>query len=343
MMTSEDAFPSSIPCEWSGPPLPMRFKVPRIWTQRDSRAFAVYWSEKLAYGRLYPTPTAEELNNFYGIEDYKAYLNPPLTRKPDGSTPHIRRGLFDRVLTRLAWWMEHAQSDPEAMIRRLVTGPDMTVCDIGCGSCNFLASMEAAGFKAVGVDPSDSSRQAAANRSIEFFSGVAEHIPDGLRKRKFKVVTMFHSLEHCTDPKAALDNVRSLLADGGWACIEVPNHDCIGFEIYGPSWYHTDAGRHLYFFTRRSLEMALREAGLRAEHWEFDMFTRQFSKEWLAEMQNVWDRMHESRTPEFPRPADWDRFAQFVRSLGASASRRYDAVRFMQRMPTAETEVRLLF
>jgi 2-polyprenyl-3-methyl-5-hydroxy-6-metoxy-1,4-benzoquinol methylase len=326
MSTEQDDFPATIACMWGGPPLTKKFSIPRVLTQRAGRPFAIYWSEKFNYGRLHPTPTKEELFRFYDTENYAEYLNPELgERNPVG--PRLERSLLDRLLSRLAWGMDHGQEDPIPAIKRLANGSGKTVCDIGCGSCNFLARMGAEGYTLVGVDPNDSARLAAAKQDVEFFRGSGENLPETLLKRKFDVVTMFHSLEHCSDPRTTLNNLSALLADEGVACIEVPNHGCIGFEMYGPCWFHTDAGRHIFFFTKDSLEVALREAGLRVEHWEYSMFARQFGKEWLATMQDVWDKIYAGYISEFPKPGDSYRYRHFLRTIGASDVRRYEVIR----------------
>jgi 2-polyprenyl-3-methyl-5-hydroxy-6-metoxy-1,4-benzoquinol methylase len=330
MSAEQGELPTTISCMWGGPPLTRKFTIPRVLTLRASRPFAIYWSEKLAYGRLHPTPTKEELFRFYDTENYAEYLNPGsgerIPARPQGA-----HSLLDRLLSRLAWCMDRGEEDPIPSIKLLAEGSGKTVCDIGCGSCSFLARMGAEGYKLVGVDPNESARLAAAKRGVEFFRGTGEDIPETLLQRKFDVVTMFHSLEHCSNPRATLVNLSTLLADKGVACIEVPNHGCIGFDMYGPCWFHTDAGRHIFFFTKDSLETALREAGLKVVHWEYSMYARQFGKEWLATMQDVWDKIYTGFVSEFPKPADSHRYKHFLRTIGASAVRRYEVIRVYAR------------
>ena len=60
---------------------------------------------------------------------------------------------------------------------------------------------------------------------------------------------------------AAIRNCTSVLKPGG-ILIEVPNHEAYGFSQRGPVWFHTDAGRHIHFFSGVSLRQALSDAGL---------------------------------------------------------------------------------
>jgi 2-polyprenyl-3-methyl-5-hydroxy-6-metoxy-1,4-benzoquinol methylase len=332
MSTEQGDLPATISCTWGGPPLTRKFSISRVLTQRSNQPFAIYWSEKHDYGRLHPTPTKEELFRFYDTENYAEYLNPELGERAAGNPQQSSRSLLDRLLARLAWGMDHGQEDPIPGIRRLAHGPGKTVCDIGCGSCTFLARMGAEGYALAGVDPNESARLAAAKQGVEFFHGTGESLPDALLQRKFDVVTMFHSLEHCSDPRTTLNNLSTLLADTGVACIEVPNHGCVGFEMYGPCWFHTDAGRHIFFFTKESLELALREAGLRAEHWEYSSYARQFGREWLATMQDVWDKkIYTGYVADFPRPTDSYRYKHFLRTVRASEVQRYEVIRVYAR------------
>ena len=133
-------------------------RIPKIWTQKSSRSFGIYWSDKLNFGRLWPAPTDEELNAFYDISSYSEYLSG--TRKHQSKNS----GLLDKVSTKLAWLNDRGIVDPVPTILRLaVKNPE--ICDIGCGSGALLSSMRDAGAAVIGVDPSDVS--AAARPSKE--------------------------------------------------------------------------------------------------------------------------------------------------------------------------------
>lgn len=192
--------------------------------------------------------------------------------------------------------------------------------------------MKAKNARVVGIDPSEVSGEAVRRRGIEFYYGTAEAMPPEVTSRRFDIVTMTHSLEHCRDPHLALTNIRRLLSNDGIAVIEVPNMECLGFRTYHHAWYHTDAGRHLHFFTQKSLAELCRSADLSPIAIEFSSFTRQFSRGWIADMAKVWDNLFvgADRIP-IPRPSFTRSSIYMMRAILASPQLKYDIVRVYAR------------
>jgi SAM-dependent methyltransferase len=272
------SLPEHVPCSWSGETLYLRYAVAKIWTQALGRPFGIYWSNKLSFGRLWPDPSNEELASFYAFDSYSDYLSGKCQTQ-------IEPIIAEKLVTRFAWMADRSDEPPFEAIQRLRPIPQ-SVCDVGCGSGDFLKKLRAQGWITTGIDPSPISSTALAKREIEFYPGTAEHLPR--LDRKFDVVTMFQSLEHCRQPLLAVQNLRSILNRGGIVAIDVPNMACWGFEKYGAAWWHADAGRHLQFFTQKSLDALLRAAGLTAFQWHYSGFVGQFSKKWATDMQEVW-------------------------------------------------------
>lgn len=319
-----DMLPSEIAIPWAGQAeavLKLRYALPKIWTQKESRAFGIYWSDNLCVGKLYPEPTSEELDQFYRFEQYDAYLSgtdgPAATSAP----------FLQRVMTKLAWYADKSEPRGSDYLRAQVKGHE-TVCDIGCGSGSLLSEIRAGVAAVTGVDPNPASLAALRKNGIEGFQGTAEDLPDALQGRRFDLVTMQQSLEHCRDPGKALSNIRRLCAEGGHCLIEVPNHENYGYDKYGPAWFHTDAGRHLHFFTARSVCDLLEEAGFRPLHVGYLNYTRQFGADWNRSMQEVWDRLYQdaSQAP-VRRPSAQDTVRDFLHSALLSKAKKYDVLR----------------
>ena len=190
----------------------------------SGRAFGIYWSEALSYGRLWPEPTEAELNSFYDYPNYNDYL---LGRSNKEVT---NPSLVSRILVKIAWLGDYGTSDPLPTILSL-TKQSPKVCDLGCGSGILLSQIRDCGAIPTGVDPSPHSAEALRIKNIEFYSGTAEALPSSLGDRRFDVVSMFQSLEHCREPALAISNAVSLLNPDGLLVIEVPNMDCLGFRI----------------------------------------------------------------------------------------------------------------
>lgn len=316
--------PPGITTSWAGQdavPLRLRYVFPKIWTQKQSRPFGLYWSDDLAFGKLHPAPMLEELDRFYAFDTYDDYLS---------GTSDVSRtypSFTERVITRLAWLRDRSEPGGSKFLRPRVTR-DHTVCDVGCGSGNLLAGLQPHVKVVTGVDPSPASLAALEQKGFEGLEGTAEDLPQALRERRFDLVTMQQSLEHCRDPATALDNIRALCADHGHCLIEVPNHACFGFDRYGPVWFHTDAGRHLHFFTAKSLCALLEHAGFAPLHVGYRNYTRQFGGDWYRSMQEVWDGLYrDGSAAPVSRPTPKNAALDFVKSLTLEPAQQYDVLR----------------
>ncbi|MEM9126538.1 MAG: class I SAM-dependent methyltransferase [Pseudomonadota bacterium] len=303
----------------------MRYTLPRIWTQETSREFGIYWSDALMYGTLQPVPEADELLKFYDSDRYSDYLSGVGKTK---STPR-KEGLVDKIITKLAWQLD--KGDPEAA-EYLVQNVDISghICDIGCGDGQLLKTLQPHCRSATGIDPSKVSIQALAEKELDGFLGTAEVLPVEVLERRFDVITMQQSLEHCSDPVLAMQNIRGICATNGRLLVEVPNHECFGFAKYGPAWFHTDAGRHIHFFTARSLGELAASTGWQALHFGYFSYTRQFSASWISSMQEVWDRLYD--TPSIPgarRAKQSDRLTDLMSTAFAQRGLQYDVVRMV--------------
>jgi 2-polyprenyl-3-methyl-5-hydroxy-6-metoxy-1,4-benzoquinol methylase len=306
--------------------------IPKIWTQERSRQFAIYWSEEINHGSLYPAPTDDELADFYRQEHYNRYLSGDTSAAATQVRFSAPLTIPYRALIKIAYLCD--KSAPEAVHGILnFAGPSPHICDLGCGGGNFLAAIRERGASVVGVDPSEVSCAALQKKGIEFHLGTGDTLPDSLPKNRFDVVTMFHSLEHCRNVETTLENARSLLKEDGLCVIEVPNMECVGFQQYPEVWIHTDAGRHLQFFTQDSLLSACANAGLKPVKVEFTGFAHQFLPERVKKMQHHWDILFAdgAAKPIAVRASLWTAVKHLAKALTAGPRRRYDIIRVYAR------------
>jgi 2-polyprenyl-3-methyl-5-hydroxy-6-metoxy-1,4-benzoquinol methylase len=134
-----------------------------------------------------------------------------------------------------------------------------TLLDIGCGSGSFLSSAARVGFTCFGMDRSAHAVAAAAGRGIEVRQGDIGSETWG--DRRFDFISLFHVLEHLTDPRHALLYAKELLQPGGSLIIQVPNVDSVQARVFGGRWYGLDVPRHLINFSPAALEHILVESG----------------------------------------------------------------------------------
>ncbi len=245
----------STACVVCGGPLEVWFELPHIWHQpKGSRPYAIYRCDRCGLGLLLPRPSQAELNSFYG----DTYFTRRTQESPERAAAQIddarkQRTWLDRVRIHLAWRLDRGRPFDAASLSEVLGAGSHEICDLGCGNGDLLAEFKARGHRVVGVEVDEDARRNAGNKGIETHVGYAEALPDAIQRRTFDLVTMIHVLEHCADPLQALRNAFELLRPGGYLAIEVPNNEAIFAEQLGPAWFNCDAGRHLNFFTAKSL------------------------------------------------------------------------------------------
>jgi 2-polyprenyl-3-methyl-5-hydroxy-6-metoxy-1,4-benzoquinol methylase len=77
----------------------------------------------------------------------------------------------------------------------------------------------------------------------------------------FDAVTMWDYVEHSVDPAADLRRAATLLVPGGLLALSTGDVASIAARVAGRRWHLLTPRHHNYFFTRASLERAVRAAG----------------------------------------------------------------------------------
>jgi 2-polyprenyl-3-methyl-5-hydroxy-6-metoxy-1,4-benzoquinol methylase len=90
-----------------------------------------------------------------------------------------------------------------------------------------------------------------------------------LAAEMFDVITFGDVLEHLRDPAEALNNVRCLIAPGGYLVASIPNvaHRSVRLSLLFGEFNYADMGlldqTHLRFFTIRTIEKMMKECGFK--------------------------------------------------------------------------------
>lgn len=166
-------------------------------------------------------------------------------------------GLFEtawRLGQRLRWAREFA-----AWPLSLFGGRSGAVLDVGCGRGDLGEQLMSRGWTVSGLDPSAQAVEIARSRGID---AQVSHVQNAkLREESFDAVTMLHALEHVNDPTGDLGAIRRYLKPGGQFVALMPNFGSWQRLRMGALWFHLDLPRHRTHFTRRSLRIALEQAG----------------------------------------------------------------------------------
>ncbi|MFN9450154.1 MAG: class I SAM-dependent methyltransferase [Rubrivivax sp.] len=191
-------------------------------------------------GRADPLPTDAELAAWYARkyrQDYKASVTPKLT--------HVLRAGRQ---ARDRWQWAHAQQPgfrPERSI------------DIGASSGEFVYLMQRQGVDAVGLEPHEGySEHARRALGVRVLTGVLQQRLAELPAHHYDLVSMFHVLEHLTNPVASLRALSQLLSPQGFLLIEVPDVA----RLSSPK--NTFFKAHTFYFSAHSLGATVRAAGL---------------------------------------------------------------------------------
>ncbi len=190
-------------------------------------------------GHAQPMPTPQALEDWYTHQyrqDYKA-----------AEAPHLRHVLRAARIALARWdWLSGQPG---------FASPRQAL-DIGASSGEFVYLLSRLGVAARGIEPhtgySHFARQALG---LEVAAGtLQQHLP-GLPAGGFDLVSLFHVLEHLTDPVGALQEIARLLSPGGRLFIEVP--DAAGMSSPRNTFFRA----HTLYFSPHSLTAVARAAG----------------------------------------------------------------------------------
>jgi SAM-dependent methyltransferase len=152
------------------------------------------------------------------------------------------------------------------------------VLDIGAGPGRLVSALNAAGYRAAGIEPSRRSTALAHQAGVPVErSDLFDHADSGL-----DAAVMWHVLEHVDDPPAGLVTVRAWLRPGGLLLVGVPNLASLQAEIAGEGWMHLDAPRHRMHFTADGLRRLLVRSGFEVVRTHHLVLEQNLHAMWFA-------------------------------------------------------------
>src|SRR5262245_21758111 len=95
-------------------------------------------------GAVHPHPSAAEIQTFYDLDNYYTH-----------NRSHFKKAtatIADRILVKLAWQLDRGHQVNLDKILDKLSSPG-SVCDLGCGSGEFLIGLMENGWSAKGVEP----------------------------------------------------------------------------------------------------------------------------------------------------------------------------------------------
>jgi len=188
-----------------------------------------------------PRPEKDKLGNYYKSEEYISHSG-----KSSGGVGFVYK--LARSFS-LRW--------KKSKIHNHKTGGN--ILDFGCGTGEFLNTMQQYGWSITGVEPSPEARLKAEILNSTKISGSL----DELINQKFDVITAWHVIEHVPDLAQTIQQLKSLLNKGGIIFIAVPNYQSPDAVKYKAHWAGFDVPRHLWHFSKKSMNSLLDSTGLK--------------------------------------------------------------------------------
>ncbi|MFH1936221.1 MAG: class I SAM-dependent methyltransferase, partial [Bacteroidota bacterium] len=127
----------------------------------------------------------------------------------------------------------------------------ISILDIGCGTGEFLYYCHRKGLLCEGTEPSGKAREFAEKRygldvKADFLTGITP-------ARRFDCITLWHVLEHIHKLDETLQKITGILNHDGVLIVALPNCNSYDATYYGTFWAAYDLPRHIFHFTRNTL------------------------------------------------------------------------------------------
>jgi len=207
-------------------PLCKQSKVKEFFKKRD---FFYFECVKCFCLFVYPLPDKKVLKQYYQFEfSYNHSLD-----------NHARRlKQYEKVLKKMK------KMNPQGK----------NLLDVGCGTGTFLGLAKHKKLKTLGIEPSLKLYKIAKERGAKVLNCTFEEfcrLRSNL-KLSFDFITLFHVIEHISDPRGWIENLLELLRKGGFLYIETPNIDSYLYFSQREFYTFLTPPDHLILFSKRS-------------------------------------------------------------------------------------------
>ena len=155
-------------------------------------------------------------------------------------------------------WATYAEG---RAVPRYKSDQDGLVIDVGCGTGNYLKTMQDLGWKVTGIEPSPIAAAIARNKGVHVFCGTLDRA--GLADASAELVLLSHVIEHVADPGAVIKECFRILKHSGKLIVRTPNSRSYGHTVFKSDYYHLDPPRHLFLFCEKNLSMIFKANGFK--------------------------------------------------------------------------------
>lgn len=181
--------------------------------------------------------------NVYGYDPFQSLESPT--------------SFFDRIY-RIA--RDFTLKWKKELVERLVPHGSK-ILDGGCGTGEFINHLRD-DYEVEGFEPEGKVAEWAQQEfQLTIHAGDSTTLPKNMEK--FELITLWHVLEHVSDPVEELNHLRAKLKPNGKFLIAVPNITSADSMIYGSNWVALDAPRHLWHFSKKQIALLADKTGFK--------------------------------------------------------------------------------
>jgi len=147
--------------------------------------------------------------------------------------------------------------------------------DVGCNEGRGLKIYQRNGYSAEGLELNERAAQNARMAGCRVHTQTLEEFQP---EKPYDIVVLSNVLEHASNPKNILDNVRRILKPGGHVWISCPNSQSWLRRLFGRSWINWHVPFHLFHFSSKTVSQLL-------EHSVFEIKDIKFitPSHWLSQ------------------------------------------------------------
>ncbi|MFD1292866.1 class I SAM-dependent methyltransferase [Lutibacter holmesii] len=206
----------------------------------------------------FPKPEGEELAKYYESSDYISH-----TDSKASFTDKLYQAVKSVALKNKLKLINSFQTE------------DKKLLDVGCGTGEFLLTCKHNGWNVLGVEPNKNAQALAISKLAQHNSTAVVDELQEISSEKFDVITLWHVLEHVPDLNSYIFKLKSLLKPNGVLVVAVPNYKSFDATYYKQFWAAFDVPRHLWHFSKKSIELIFSEFDMKVDTilpMKFDSF-----------------------------------------------------------------------
>jgi 2-polyprenyl-3-methyl-5-hydroxy-6-metoxy-1,4-benzoquinol methylase len=203
-----------------------------------------------------PKPSINELASYYESPEYISHTD-------------SKKSIIDKVYQIVKKYTLNQKLN----LLNSFNSESKNLLDVGCGTGDFLAICNTNGWNVVGVEPNENAKDLALKK-LDSTSKIYKNVFE-LATERFDVITLWHVLEHVPELETYILQLKKLLKPDGILIVAVPNYKSFDAQYYKQFWAAFDVPRHLWHFSKKSIELLFSKKQMRVTKilpMKFDAF-----------------------------------------------------------------------